>query len=273
MKKKKVINKIENQINIILIQTEQLKENQKRDFLNDAVAVVGMISSILVVLAGVISYFAASGYANECADYYGISREYFWTSKPYIEKALIFVIYVCICPVLIFTTGWIGRTENKLQRMLIGIGTFANFVLVSLACSQSIWKWMLETGVYSDIIAYVDIVFSISASAVIVNSFLKILNDKSYCKKNVRHIFILIAMVYYFGKVLFTIALLLNQDVSNTKTYETISEIVAEYESRFVVMECDVEEEVLRIHKGEYRIVDMQDKPIKSRTYVKCICE
>ncbi len=50
-------------------------------------------------------------------------------------------------------------------------------------------------------------------------------------------------MVYYFGKVLFTIALLLNQDVSNTKTYETISEteiIVAEYESRFVVMECDV---------------------------------
>ena len=72
----------------------------------------------------------------------------FFICCPVINR--IFVIYVCICPVLIFTTGWIGRTENKLQRMLIGIGTFANFVLVSLACSQSIWKWMLETGVYSD---------------------------------------------------------------------------------------------------------------------------
>lgn len=67
----------------------------------------------------------------------------------------------------------------------------------------------------------------------------------------------------------------LSKEISDKKAYEIIENkkaIITDYEGKFLIMDCELQENVLYISKGKYSLIDMSNVDIEYREFDQVIC-
>lgn len=68
----------------------------------------------------------------------------------------------------------------------------------------------------------------------------------------------------------------INYEIADKKEYEVIEQnraIVSNYDGKFVVMSCEIQDETIILKKGTYSLEDMTGVSITYHKYEKVICE
>ncbi|MCM1399191.1 MAG: hypothetical protein NC225_06870 [Clostridium sp.] len=68
----------------------------------------------------------------------------------------------------------------------------------------------------------------------------------------------------------------MNYEINDKVAYEVIEQnraIVSNYEGKFVVMNCEIQDEIIILKKGTYSLEEMTGVSITYHKYEKVICE
>lgn len=88
-------------------------------------------------------------------------------------------------------------------------------------------------------------------------------------------IFTIVFLIYVVNMTI-GITIKINYDISDKKTYEVIENnkaIVSSYDGKFVVMDCEIQDETIFLKKGMYSLEEMVGVSIICHKYDKVICE
>ena len=89
-------------------------------------------------------------------------------------------------------------------------------------------------------------------------------------------IILAIALILYVLNVAIGITIKINYEIADKKEYEVIEQnraIVSNYDGKFVVMSCEIQDETIILKKGTYSLEDMTGVSITYHKYEKVICE
>ena len=92
----------------------------------------------------------------------------------------------------------------------------------------------------------------------------------------VEKIVLSIALLLYVMNVATGIAIKMDYEISDKKSYEVIEQnraIVSNYNGKFVVMDCEIQGETIVLKKGTYSLEEMTGVSITYHKYEKVICE
>lgn len=85
-----------------------------------------------------------------------------------------------------------------------------------------------------------------------------------------------IALFLYVSNMVMGITSKINYEISDKKAYETIEQdraIVSVYDGKFVVMDCQIQDETIILKKGTYSLEEMTGVSITYHEYEKVVCE
>ena len=85
-----------------------------------------------------------------------------------------------------------------------------------------------------------------------------------------------IALILYVLNVAIGITIKINYEIADKKEYEVIEQnraIVSNYDGKFVVMSCEIQDETIILKKGTYSLENMTGVSITYHKYEKVICE
>lgn len=85
-----------------------------------------------------------------------------------------------------------------------------------------------------------------------------------------------IVLLLYVMNVATGIAIKMDYEISDKKSYEVIEQnraIVSNYDGKFVVMDCEIQGETIVLKKGTYSLEEMTGVSITYHKYEKVICE
>lgn len=80
----------------------------------------------------------------------------------------------------------------------------------------------------------------------------------------------------YISNTATGITIKINYDISDKKAYEVIEQdraIISNYEGKFVVMDCEIQDEIIILKKGTYSLEEMTGVSITYHEYEKVVCE
>lgn len=233
---------------------------------------IALLGAFLTTLVTIIKEMETWNYAKSCRDFYGISEQYF-LEDPFWEKKSMILLGITIFFLLILVYGWMTEKEkNKEDRVLCKVGLYFLLVLNGVVCGEGICEYLQYKITIKLYYLCIYIVLCMLSAAGVVFYFSTNFNSWKKAKKCI----IVFLMGLYVVIVSINLALELRMDVSDKTMYETIDEqyvIVAEYKNMFVLMECETEENTIKIHKGYYTLAEMENKIIRSKEYSRCICE
>ena len=89
-------------------------------------------------------------------------------------------------------------------------------------------------------------------------------------------IILAIALILYVLNVAIGITIKINYEIADKKEYEVIEQnraIVSNYDGKFVVMSCEIQDETIILKKGTYSLENMTGVSITYHKYEKVICE
>lgn len=134
------------------------------------------------------------------------------------------------------------------------------------------WTWLRKiVDNYVTIIVFLIVDVMIAYFIIIRNFFWK---NRKYNK--VEKIVLSIALLLYVMNVATGIAIKMDYEISDKKSYEVIEQnraIVSNYNGKFVVMDCEIQGETIVLKKGTYSLEEMTGVSITYHKYEKVICE
>lgn len=83
-------------------------------------------------------------------------------------------------------------------------------------------------------------------------------------------------MLIYISNIITGISIKMNYQASDKKDYEIIGmnqAIVSVYDDKFVVMNCNIQDEEMILEKGKYQLEQMTGVPIVYKEFTKVICK
>ena len=134
------------------------------------------------------------------------------------------------------------------------------------------WAWLrrfIDNYVTISVFLIVDIV--IAYFIIIRNFFWK---NKKYSMFG--RIILAIAIIIYNLDVAIGITVKINYEIGDKKAYEVIEQnraVVSNYDGKFVVMSCEIQDETIILKKGTYSLEDMTGVSITYHKYENVICE
>ena len=134
------------------------------------------------------------------------------------------------------------------------------------------WAWLrrfIDNYATIGVFLIVDIVI---AYFIIIRNFFWKNKKYSVCGK----IILAIALILYVLNVAIGITIKINYEIADKKEYEVIEQnraIVSNYDGKFVVMSCEIQDETIILKKGTYSLENMTGVSITYHKYEKVICE
>ena len=274
MQDKKNRDKVDNQSNVI----KSIKDNKTKQFLKDNIWNIlstGLATSITLV--EMINLVISKNFSVSCSNFYGIDGKYFDGTEMF-ENKLIFIF----CALALFAYPFIFSYINKkMNSKLYVIFTFIITVYIMFFQNLSYtinlieiipWAWLrrfIDNYAAIGVFLIVDIVI---AYFIIIRNFFWKNKKYSVCGK----IILAIALILYVLNVAIGITIKINYEIADKKEYEVIEQnraIVSNYDGKFVVMSCEIQDETIILKKGTYSLENMTGVSITYHKYEKVICE
>lgn len=253
--------------------TNRLKEFFKENVWN--ILGTGIASCITIV--SLLNMLISKSYANSCAEYYGVHKKYFSGTEIFEDK----VIFV-FCAILLFAYPFFFDYVNrKMKSKAYLIITFLLSIIILFMQNILYTVNLIERIPYEEMRIFIDnyitiIIFLIAD--VIIAYFLIIRNYFWYEKpyKRIEKILLSLAMIIYAIDTAAGVSIALSYQIGDKKSYEVIENnrvIVSTYDGKFVVMNCEIQEEWLLIEKGTYSLEEMAGLKITYHEYDEVICK
>lgn len=239
-----------------------IKEYLKTNIWN----ILGTGFAAFFTVASLVNVVISREYSKSCANFYGIDRKYFSGTGGLFEDKAIFVICALILFVYPLVFSYIvKKTKNKLYMVLLSLATICVLGIQNIAYTP-------ELNIRAENV----IIVILFVSDLLITYFLivRVFSKKKYNK--VENVIFTATFLIYAINVIVGIAIRINYDISDKKTYEVIENnraVVSTYDGKFVVMDCKIQGETIILTKGTYRIEDMTDVTITYHNYDKVICE
>lgn len=235
----------------------------------------GLVASI--TLAEMINLVMSKSFSVSCSNYYGIDGKYF-SGTEIFENNLIFIFCAFVLSVYPFIVSFINKKINsKLYVIVTFILTVYILFFQNLSYTNNLiesipWAWLrrfIDNYVTISVFLIVDIV--IAYFIIIRNFFWK---NKKYSMFG--RIILAIAIIIYNLDVAIGITVKINYEIGDKKAYEVIEQnraVVSNYDGKFVVMSCEIQDETIILKKGTYSLEDMTGVSITYHKYENVICE
>jgi len=254
------------------------KNKVKLFFNNNMWNILGIGLAAFVTIIGIANYIVENTYGNSCSEYYGVSKHYFQNSNIFKDK----VIFIIASALLFLYPLFFDIVNKKLKSKVYLILSFLVTIFI-LFMQNIVYTVNLIDEINIDWLRklidnyYIAIIFLISD---IIIAFYLIIRRIIWpkCKiKMFEKLLLSISLFIYVVDIAIGITLVLERSVENKKSYEVIADsrvILAEYDGKFVVMDCIIDNDVLVISKKSgYELIEMTNQNITYNKYEKVICE
>lgn len=239
--------------------------------------ILGIGLAACITFEGIVNSLFSKGFSISCANFYGMDKKYFDGTEMFEDK-LIFVL----CALALFAYPFLFSYVNKrLNSKVIVIVTFLVTILILFVQNMIYtvdlidripWDWLkryIDNYVAIGIFFVADILI---AYFIIIRNFFR----KNKRCSTVEKIFLTIALLLYVSNMVMGITSKINYEISDKKAYETIEQdraIVSVYDGKFVVMDCQIQDETIILKKGTYSLEEMTGVSITYHEYEKVVCE
>ena len=249
-----------------------------KQFLKDNVwNILGTGLAAVITLVGILNLVISKSFSVSCASFYGIDGKYFSGTEMF-ENKLIFVLCALLLFVYPFIFSYISdKINSKIYVVLMFLFTvcilFVQNILYTINLIEIIpWTWMRQiVDNYVTIIVFLIVDLIIAYFIIIRNFFWK---NRKY--NIVEKMVLSIVLLLYVMNVATGIAIKMDYEISDKKSYEVIEQnraIVSNYDDKFVVMDCEIQGETIVLKKGTYSLEEMTGVSITYHKYKKVICE
>ena len=233
-------------------------------------------------IAGVVlNLLNSKNYSNSCANFYGIDRRYFSGTEMFEDKVIFVLLALSLFVLTLFAYPFLRSFVSEKLYAKVSAVVFFIVIIFSLFVQNLIytteiidsipWDWMKKC---IDNYAVMGIFFAsdiLLAYFIIKRGFFL---GKKY--KLVEKVIFTIVFLIYVVNMTIGITIKINYDISDKKTYEVIENnkaIVSSYDGKFVVMDCEIQDETIFLKKGMYSLEEMVGVSIICHKYDKVICE
>lgn len=254
------------------------KDNKIKQFLKDNIWNIGETGlAIGITVVGMLNLVISRNFSISCANFYGIDRKYFSGTEIFEDK-MIFILCALVLVVYPFIFSYVNKKINSKAYVII---TFIMTILilffqiivytVELIDSTS-WGWLkhgIDNNVTIGIFGVTDILIA----------YFIIIRDFFWKKRKynlIEKMALSIALLIYALSTAVGIVIKINYEISDKKVYEVIKPdkvIVSNYEGKFVLMNCEIQDEMLILKRGTYSLEEMTGISITSYKYEKVVCE
>lgn len=228
-------------------------------------------------LVGMMSLTTSKSYSTSCANFYGVDRKYFSGTEMFEDK-LIFILCALVLFMYPFILSVINKKMNSkkyvvLTFLLTIFVLFAQNILYTVSLIDIIpWMWLRQ---------FIDnyVTIGVFLVADILIAYFIIIRNYFWEKKKfnmVERILLTIALLIYISNTVIGITIKMNYDISDKKAYEVIEQnraIISNYDDKFLVMDCEIQDETIILRKGTYRLEEMTGGTITYHIYKKVVCE
>lgn len=250
------------------------KENKTVKLLKENVwNIIGVGLPALISLISGLNLVVTKNFANSCADYYGVNREYFSESGIF-EDQILTIACALILFLYPFIFSFITKNEkSKFYVILTGIATVMILFMQNLIYTVNLidiisidWlRRIIDNYFVVVVLLIVDIV--IVYFVIIRGAF----GNKTRLNKLEKVIFSLALMLYVLN-VTVGIGIKMNYQIDDKKRYEVIEQnkaVVAIYDGKFVVIDCEIEGDKIILEKGKYSLQEMTGVSLTYHEYEK----
>lgn len=257
---------------------KRTKENKLKQFLkNNIWNILGTGLAIYITLVGMINWGISKSFSVSCANFYGTDRKYFSGTEMFEDK-LIFILCALALFVSPFIFAYINKKMNSkvyvvLTFLLTIVILFIQNILYTINLIDIIpWDWLrrfIDNYVTIGVFLVADILI---AYFIIIRDFF--FEKKKY--NRVEKAILAIALLLYISNMATGIAIKTNYEISDKKAYEVIEQnraIISNYDGKFVVMDCEIQDETIILKKGTYSLEEMTGVSITYHEYEKVVCE
>lgn len=230
-----------------------------------------------ITIVGILNLMFSRNFANSCASFYGVDSKYFSRTEMFGDR-LIFFFWAAVLFLYPFILAYLGeKISSKSNVILIFFAVTSILFLINLAytiklidfapydCLKKFWgnsRWIIIYLAADIVIAYF----------LTIRKYLW--KNKKY--KKVERIFLTIALLVYLANTVVGVGIQLRYEISDEKSYEVIEgnrAIVSTYNDKFVVMDCEVQDDTIILKKGSYRLEEMTGVSITYHKYQEVVCE
>lgn len=258
--------------------SQSTRDSKVKQFLKDNVwNILGTGLAAFITLVGTMNLVISKSFSVSCASFYGIDGKYFSGTEMF-ENKLIFVLCAFFLFAYPFIFSYISEKINsKIYVILMFLFTvcilFIQNVLYTINLIEIIpWTWLRQiVDNYVTIIVLLIADIMIAYFIIIRNFFWK---NRKY--NIVEKMVLSIVLLLYVMNVATGIAIKMDYEISDKKSYEVIEQnraIVSNYDGKFVVMDCEIQGETIVLKKGTYSLEEMTGVSITYHKYEKVICE
>lgn len=254
------------------------KENSLKGLLkNNLWNILGIGIPTVISVVGIINFIISKSYASSCANFYGVDKKYFNGTEMFEDK-LIFLICTTVLFAYPFAFAYTNKkTNNKIYVVVTFIMTIIILFVQNILYTANLIEFISLNWLKGLIDNYVTIIMFLIADIVIayfiiIRKFFG--ENKKYGK--IEEVIFTIALLLYISSLVVEIAIRMSYKISDKKTYEIIEQnkaIISSYDGKFVVMDCEVQDEIIILKKGTYSIEEMTGVPITYHEYQKVVCE
>lgn len=254
------------------------KDNKLKAFLEANIwNLLSVGLAVCTALSGMVNWVISKSFSISCENFYGISRKYFSGTEIFEDK-LIFILCALVLFIYPFLFSYVNKKINsKLYVAATFLMTiyilFAQNILYTVDIIDIVyWDWLK-----SYINNYVAIgIFLVSD---IVIAYFIIIRDYFWGKKKYSKcetVILTTALLLYVSSAALGISVKMNYKISDKKAYEVIEQdraIIENYDGKFVVMDCEIQNETIILNKGTYSLEEMTGVSITYHEYETVICK
>ena len=230
-----------------------------------------------IAFAGMVQIIFEKSYVISCADFYGIDKRYFNGTGVVEDKAVYIVCAILLMVFPIFLAYLNRKVKSKIYVILTFLATVLILFMQSLIYTESFLDYIPYKWLQGAINSYITITILL-ISDIVIAYFIII---RTYFQKNkkygkIENVIVVIAMLIYISNIITGISIKMNYQASDKKDYEIIGmnqAIVSVYDDKFVVMNCNIQDEEMILEKGKYQLEQMTGVPIVYKEFTKVICK
>ena len=231
--------------------------------------IVEMGIPIITLVSTILGYIGTVLYAKECSTFYGAHERYFDDDNMFWQKLLTSALIVSMAAAIIFF--FINHKERKKWKTaLVYIIGVVYGMIINLYCLVPI-SVKYEFNIYVDLFMLI-IIFVWP----FLLSYYFVVKDMKKLSKVDETIFSVVLSGFILI-VCLGVGNQLSANVEDISKYEMINNelvVVSDYEGKFVVMECYVDDDnVLYINKGNYKLIEETDVMIFYNKFKDVECE
>lgn len=248
------------------------KENETVKFLKENIwNIISVGLPALISLISGLNLIVTKNFANSCADYYGINREYFSENGIFEEQVLILA-----CALILFLYPFIfsyltKNEKSKIYVIITGITTAMILFMQSLVYTVNLldiisWDWLRKIIDNYFVVVGLLIVDIVIAYFVIIR--------RAFVNKKRLNVFERIIFTCALGIYIFNVTtgiwIKMDYQIDDKKAYEVIEQnkaVVATYNEKFVVIDCEIEGDTIILEKGKYSLQEMTGVSITYHEY------